>query len=205
MLQVIMLTVIAALVGIDQLTKFLAIRFLENQPPVPIIDGVFELTFLRNPGAAFGLGAGMRWLLISVTSVVVIFLLVVLLSGKFKMYKVVNISAILIIAGGIGNLIDRVFFGKVVDFLYFKLIDFPVFNFADCCVVVGAILLLVYVFFFYSDEKIDEKKKAATSVTRDTIKITLPEDWNKQTDGIVSEEESCGTQEPDSRPDADRE
>lgn len=161
MLQLIIALSVAALVGIDQLTKWLAIEFLKGENPIPIIDKVFELMYLENTGAAFGLGKDhdwMRWVFIVLTLLVLIVLTVVLMSGRYRRYKLVNISGILIIAGGIGNMIDRLFRGYVVDFLYFRLIDFPVFNFADCCVVIGAILLLIFLFFIYSDERFETAK-----------------------------------------------
>lgn len=152
MLQVIILIAIAALTALDQWFKYLAVVHLKDQPPFVLIDGVFELHYSENTGAAFGILQDHRWVFISVTIIVMVFLLVLLMSGKFRQYPLLNISGILIVAGGIGNLIDRIFNGYVVDFLYFKLINFPIFNFADCCVVIGAVTLLIFFFFFY-DEK----------------------------------------------------
>lgn len=152
MLQVIILIAIAVLTALDQWFKYLAVVHLKDQPPFVLIDGVFELHYSENTGAAFGILQDHRWVFISVTIIVMVFLLVLLMSGKFRQYPLLNVSGILIVAGGIGNLIDRIFNGYVVDFLYFKLINFPIFNFADCCVVVGAVMLLVFFFFFY-DEK----------------------------------------------------
>ena len=174
MLQLIIVLSIAGLVGIDQLTKWLAIVHLKEKPPFLIIDQVFELTYLENTGAAFGLGkdqAWMRWIFIVLTFLILIVLTVVLMSGRYRRYKLVNISGILIIAGGIGNMIDRLVRGYVVDFLYFRLIDFPVFNFADCCVVIGAILLLIFLFFIYSDEKQEAAPKAAAESVQNDLEM----------------------------------
>ncbi len=150
--RALILVTIALLIGLDQLFKYLAVVNLKGNPPIPLIKGVFELHYSENPGAAFGILQDHRWVFISVTIVVMIFLLCLLMSGKFSHLLLMNISASLIVAGGIGNLIDRIANGYVVDFLYFKLINFPIFNFADCCVVIGAVLLLVFFFFFYDDK-----------------------------------------------------
>ena len=141
-LQAVILIAIAALTALDQLFKALAVYWLKGNPPHVLIDGVFELHYSENPGAAFGILQDHRWLFISVTILVMAFMLVLLMSGKFRRYPLMNISGVLIVAGGVGNLIDRIANGYVVDFLYFRLINFPIFNFADCCVVVGAVLLL---------------------------------------------------------------
>ena len=159
MLQIVILAASALLVGIDQLTKWLAAEYLHEGQPVSIIDGVLELLFHKNPAAAFGLFEGQRWLFMGVTVVVILVVTAILMSGKYRQYKLVNISGILIIAGGIGNMIDRIRLGYVIDFIYVRLINFPVFNFADCCVVIGAVLLLVFFFFIYNEDKAGTDKK----------------------------------------------
>lgn len=152
MLQIIILVAAALLVALDQVTKMLAVEHL-TKGAIPLIDGVFELTYVQNTGAAFGLFKNQRWIFMSITAVVMIVLLVVLMSGRFRRYRMANVTGTLILAGGIGNMIDRVAHGYVVDFLYFKLINFPVFNVADCYVVIGAVLLLIFFFFFYKEDK----------------------------------------------------
>lgn len=141
---------IALLVGVDQLTKYLATAFLAGQPAVGW-QGVFVLQYSRNEGAAFGLFPGRVWILIGLTSLLVLGMLALLLSGRYRSSRMVNISGVLVVAGGLGNLIDRIWHGYVVDFLYFELIDFPIFNAADTFVVCGAVLLLVYFFFIQKD------------------------------------------------------
>lgn len=165
MLQFIILAGTALLVGIDQLTKWLAVEYLQEGQPLSLIDGVFELLLHKNPAAAFGLFKDQRWLFMGVTVVVILAMGAVLMSGRYRRYRMVNISGTLIIAGGIGNMIDRVRLGHVIDFLYFRLIDFPVFNFADCCVVIGAVLLLIFFFFIYTEDKKDGGTKPAAEGT----------------------------------------
>ncbi len=142
------------LVVLDQWTKYLAVTFLKDSAPVPIWPDVFELHFLEqgNDGVAWGMLSGQMWLIIPLTCFVIVLLTVVLLRSDLRHSKLFSISCAMILAGGIGNLIDRVLNGAVVDFLYFKLINFPIFNFADCCVVVGAILLFVYIVFFCKEQ-----------------------------------------------------
>ena len=160
MFQAIVLVITAALVGLDQLTKYLTVANLKGADPLVLIDGVFEFTYLENRGAAFGMMQGARWWFVVFTSLVMVALLAVLLFGRYRRYQLFNVGLTLIIGGGIGNLIDRVANGFVVDMLHFEIaaigFDFPVFNVADCYVVIGAILTLFFFFFIY-DDKNDRK------------------------------------------------
>ena len=132
-----------ALIAVDQLTKIWAVTQLyEAERVIPVIEGVFELHYTENRGVAFGMLQGQLWLFGAM-----------LVRSPLRRYKLFTIPAVMIIAGAIGNLIDRILYGYVIDFLYFKLIDFPIFNFADCCVVVGAILLLVFFLFVWKDDE----------------------------------------------------
>lgn len=156
MFQAIVLAITALLVGVDQLTKVLTVAYLKGAQPVVLIPGVFDLTYVENRGAAFGMMQGGRWWFVVFTTVVMLALLALLLFGNYRRYRLFNASMILVVAGGIGNLIDRLANGFVVDMLHFHIdaigFDFPVFNVADCCVVVGAILLLIFFFFLYDDK-----------------------------------------------------
>ncbi len=153
MLALCMLLFSGIMIVVDQITKQLAVQYLSGQSPVPIWPEVFELRFLEkgNDGVAYGMLSGEMWLIIPMTSFVMLMLVIMLFRSDFRHSKVFSLSCALILAGGIGNFIDRVTLGAVIDFLYFKLIDFPIFNFADCCVVVGAVLLLVFLLFLCKD------------------------------------------------------
>ncbi len=142
----------ALLVGVDQFSKYLAVTHLRAQPPIPLWPGVFELQYCENTGVAFSLLENMSWIFIPLTMVVMALLVMILVRSKLSAHALFRISCSLIIAGGLGNLIDRCWLGYVVDFFYFKLINFPIFNFADCCVVIGAALLVVFLLFIYKDE-----------------------------------------------------
>lgn len=148
----------ALLVGADQLFKYLVLEHLTQVATLPLIDGVLHLTYVENRGAAFGTLQGQRWILIGVTGLVLVGAVVFLLSGRIKEHMLIW-GCSLIIAGGFGNLVDRIFRGFVVDYLDFRLINFYVFNLADACVCVGVGLVLLYLLII---EPLREKRKKAS-------------------------------------------
>lgn len=146
----------AALTALDQWTKHLAAANLKETPRVLIPD-VLELTYTENTGAAWSMLSGKQTLLIVITALMLGAVLWALIDGKWR-HPVLQVGETLLIAGGLGNLIDRVWNDYVVDFIYVKAIHFPVFNVADCCVCCGAALLLIYVLFLEKgDARGDEK------------------------------------------------
>lgn len=138
-------------VFLDQLTKYLAVKYLEPIVDVPIIDGVLHLHFHLNPGAAFGSFADKPYVF-NVTSVIIIAVMLLYLYLGHAESKLSGIACAMIISGGIGNMIDRTLFGEVTDFIYFKLIDFAIFNGADSFVCVGAGLLVLSLILEIKDE-----------------------------------------------------
>ena len=151
----------------DQLVKRWAATDLQAVGSIPLWEGVFHLTYCENTGAAFSMFTGQRWLLLAVTVV----FLAMLLWAQFRGWMqntFGRMSLNFVIGGAIGNMIDRFFLGYVVDMFDFCLIDFPVFNVADCCITVGVVLLFIYVLFLCKDEK-----KEANHDSRD-----LPADGN---------------------------
>ncbi len=143
---------IAAII-LDQGTKHLAVRYLKNASPVVLIENHIELRYLENRGAAFGILQGNKTFFVVVTVVVCIVLLVYYFKQGSHLHHLVRWSIVLIVAGAIGNLIDRVRQSYVVDFISLKfggLYDFPIFNLADICVTVGCSLLIVYILFIES-------------------------------------------------------
>ena len=152
MFQCMILAVSAVLVGLDQLTKWLAVMYLRNGESITVIPRILDFSYAENTGAAFSILSGERWFLIVITLIVMVALAAFVLFGQFRRYKLFNLSATLILAGGIGNLIDRLVQGYVVDFIKVTFIDFPVFNVADCFVVVGSVLLLIFFCFIYEDK-----------------------------------------------------
>lgn len=142
------------LVFLDQWTKHLAVTHLKDRQPFVIWDGVFELRYLENRGAAFGMMQNKQIVFILLTLVVLVFI------GYFYLKRIpnerhflfLNGIAVLFFAGAIGNFIDRVTQNYVVDFFYFVLIDFPIFNVADIYVTVAAFVLIILGLFYYKEE-----------------------------------------------------
>lgn len=143
---------IILLVAVDQLSKFLVCQFLPFRNTIPLWDNVFHLTHQRNTGAAWGILEN-QFALFFVVTVLVVAVVTIYLIKKRPKNLCLNFSLTLLVGGALGNFIDRMFRGFVVDFLDFRLIHFPVFNMADCFVVCGAILLVFYVIFLEGKEK----------------------------------------------------
>ena len=141
------------LVALDQWTKLLAVKHLMNQKPFVIWDGVFELHYLENRGAAFGILQGQKLIFLLCTVLVLVVL------GFYynrmpedKKYLPLRVVGVLLGAGAVGNLIDRMAQSYVVDFFYFELIDFPVFNVADIYVTVAMVVLFILILTIYKDD-----------------------------------------------------
>lgn len=144
------------LVVLDQTTKYLAVIHLKDQPPYVILQNIFQLEYLENRGAAFGLFQNKR--IFFYLSVILISVIVVWFYSRVPMdrkYMPLRICAVLLIAGAYGNFIDRVRLNYVIDFFYFKLIDFPIFNVADIYVTVSAFLIILLIFFYYKEDDLE--------------------------------------------------
>lgn len=147
---------IIALIIIDQYTKHLAVLHLKDKPAFSIIDGVFELNYLENRGAAFGMLQNQKGFFLLVSCIVLIAICYILVKmPEDKKYNILHILLVLIASGAIGNMIDRIRLEYVVDFFYFVLINFPIFNMADIYVSVACVLLAVVMLFVYKDEDLD--------------------------------------------------
>ena len=152
------IAIIAVLVVIiDQLTKWWAYAVLRTGGDIPLIRDVLHLHYTTNKGMAFVLLQNHRWIFITLTAAIIVAIAAfVIRTRKKKKHIMLNASLAMIVGGGIGNMIDRIFYGdtlfcgEVIDFIYFKLIDFPVFNIADCAVCIGEALLIIYVIFLDS-------------------------------------------------------
>lgn len=150
---------IMVLCFIDQLTKYLIMTNLELGESISIIDGVFQLRYIRNDGAAWSILEGKQIVFIILTPIVIFFLVKMYVQlPNEKKYSPVRVITVFLISGAIGNLIDRIWYGKelfkgsVVDFLDFCLINFPVFNVADIYVSVSVTVLLILMIFKYKEE-----------------------------------------------------
>lgn len=141
---------------LDQWTKHLTVIHLKDQPPVILIDGVFQLRYLENRGAAFGIMQNRQWFFL--LAGVLILAAVLYLYRKLptgRRYLPLRICAVLISAGAVGNMIDRIRLGYVIDFFYFNLIDFPIFNVADVYVTCATAVLVVLILFYYREEDLE--------------------------------------------------
>lgn len=157
--------IIAVGILLDQLTKWLAVMYLKPIWPdsVPIIDGVLQLTYAENTGAAFSMLSDAPWVFKSISTVAIVAMLIYLYGFKGGR-RLQDIALAMIISGGIGNMIDRFALNYVIDFIDFCLIDFAIFNGADSFVCVGAGLLILSLILDMKDEKAREKAaKAAKS------------------------------------------
>lgn len=144
---------ILLLTFIDQWTKYLAVLHLKNQESIVLIPGVFQLQYLENHGAAFGILQGQQWIFFLMTIVYLVAAVWIYLRiPKTKKYFPLHMIAVVLTAGALGNFIDRISLGYVVDFFYFSLIDFPIFNVADIYVVLSFIGLAICILFVYKDE-----------------------------------------------------
>lgn len=152
-----MVAFIAVVLGValDQFTKYLAITYIKDNP-ITLIDGVFQLRYLENRGAAFGMLQNQQWffLIITVITLCIVAFVYVKLPRE-KHFTPLRICMIFLTAGAIGNMIDRIRLQYVVDFFYFELIDFPIFNVADIFATVSTIALVVLFLFFYSEKDFD--------------------------------------------------
>jgi signal peptidase II len=143
--------IIIAVVILDQIIKNLTVNSMMLYESIPVIQDVFHITYIHNTGAAFSIMAGQISLLILVPLIMIIAALVFMVVMRKKGRPLMMTSVALIAGGGIGNLIDRIALGYVVDYLDFRV--FPIFNLADIAVCVGCGLLVVYVLFFDGKQK----------------------------------------------------
>ena len=138
--------IIIAVVVIDQLIKLLVVNQMSLYETIPVIEDIFHITYIHNTGAAFSLMEGMRIFLIAFPVIMVIVAIVFMALKRKEGHPLMMTSIALIAGGGIGNLIDRIFYGYVVDFIDFRV--FSIFNFADIFVCTGCGLLILYVLVF---------------------------------------------------------
>ncbi|NCA92809.1 signal peptidase II [bacterium] len=157
------LLIIGLLIVFDMLTKKYIYGHCDTVNDIVIIDGVIRFTAVKNTGAGFGILKNQTGALTAISFFSSILLIIFIFYSYPRRNKILRSALVMIIAGAIGNLIDRMVLGYVRDFVYFELIDFAIFNFADSFLTIGTALLIIYILFFYSKEENElmEKKKAA--------------------------------------------
>ncbi len=150
------LLIVTIFTALDQWTKYLAVIYLKNQPEISLWDSVLELRYLENTGAAFGMLAGQK---IFILFIVLVFLAIVgytlIKVPDKKKFRALHVVLSFLTAGAVGNMIDRVRLDYVVDFIYFVLIDFPIFNVADIYVTIATVVLFILLLFVYKEKDLD--------------------------------------------------
>ena len=169
--MLIWLICVAVLVFLDQLSKWLAVILLEGQPSFYLIPGVLRFTYVENRGAAFGMLADNRWVFLVLSTLTIVCLLGFMIYSEPKS-RLERAGLALVLAGGIGNMIDRVLLGYVIDFIDFC--AFPklwnwVFNVADSCICIGVGLLIIYIIkLSVSEYKAEKNRREGNESTPDT-------------------------------------
>ena len=159
-MTVILIAVIAAVIGLDQLTKWLTVVNLAEYESFPLWQDVLHFTYVKNTGMAFGMLKDHRWVFMVFSTIAIVALIVYLFRFRPES-RWMQVSMAMIIGGGIGNMIDRVLLGYVVDFIDFTLINFAVFNVADSFVCFGAgIMILCLVLDLIKEIKLEKAQKA---------------------------------------------
>ena len=157
----------AVLIAADQLIKAWAqTTLVEAGGAMDFMGNFLNFRYVQNTGAAFSIGSKSTLFFIIFTTLMLIALMTLMLHLYKRKIHLLHWSLVLIIAGGIGNLIDRICYGYVVDMFNFAFFDFPVFNFADVIICIGTGLLLLFIIFFY-DKHFDDKKKEEPSEAED--------------------------------------
>ena len=171
MFQLITTIIAVILIAVDRITKNWAAQALASGD-IAVIDKVLYFRYTENTGVAFSMFSDNRWVLVGITSVMLIVALAFFLSGKIK-DKLELFALSLIIAGGVGNLIDRLSLGYVIDFIDVRIINFAIFTVADMCITIGAILVCIAAFAAEKREKREQesKQKALDEIDADIEKI----------------------------------
>ena len=152
-----LLGIIIVIIGviIDQVTKYFASSYIKDNPII-IIEDILELRYLENRGAAFGMLQNQQWFFLIITVITLCIITYIYIKlPRDKHYTPLRLCMISLMAGAIGNMIDRIRLQYVLDFKYFKIIDFPIFNVADIFATVSTFALIILFLFYYSEEDFD--------------------------------------------------
>ena len=146
------------IVGVDQLVKYLIVSNIPLFGQAPLVPGIMKLTYVQNTGAAFSLLQGMQWLFVVIFVLLIALLVFEYFKKPMPFTKFERFCIAAVYGGGLGNMIDRVFLGYVVDMFQTEFINFPVFNVADIFITCGCILLMIHIAFFNKQFWKEEKK-----------------------------------------------
>lgn len=187
MMYIIAAAVAALIIAADQITKYYVVHnFVMGAGSTPFIKGLINFTYVENEGGAWGIMQDHTWMLIGFTIIMMIICLALLIKNGFKS-KLLFMSVTLVLSGGIGNLIDRISRGSVVDFIQFDFWrSFPIFNIADIAVCVGAGLLLLY--FVLDMVKDYRAKKSLVDINAETSVADLENEAIEENEKIKSDD-----------------
>ncbi len=155
--MVCLLGIIAVIIGVilDQVTKYFASSYIKDNPII-IVEDVLELRYLENRGAAFGMLQNQQWFFLIITVITICIVTYIYIKlPRDKHFTPLRLCMISLMAGAIGNMIDRIRLQYVIDFIYFKIIDFPIFNVADIFATISTFALIILFLFYYSEEDFD--------------------------------------------------
>lgn len=158
MMYILMGLLVALIVALDQWTKYLTVMNIDLFGKAEALDGLFHLTYVQNTGAAWSMLAGQKWLFLAVFGVFALFVVWEFCKKSLPFTAFDRWCIAAVFAGGLGNIIDRVRLGYVVDMIALDFMEFPVFNVADCFITCGCIALMVSLIFFNKDFWKEEKK-----------------------------------------------
>ncbi len=167
--------IMCLLLAVDLLTKHFVYGHCETQGDIVIIDGVIRFTAVKNTGASFGIFKNATTALTVVSLICSVILILFIFYSYPRKNKWLRSALVMITAGALGNVIDRLHFGYVRDMVYFELIDFAVFNFADSCLTVGTAVLIIYIIFFYTKEEESINKQKEEAKYAKTVEALLAE------------------------------
>lgn len=161
-IRTISIFVVIVLLGIDQLIKYYVDLYLKDNEPIVVIKNILQFNYLENDGAMMGFMSGQTAVMTVLAVVCVVIMLVVVFTGMIK-DRIDYWCVLFMIAGGLGNIIDRVFRGYVIDYIEVLFVDFYIFNFADCLITVASFALIIYqIYLIYKDSK-DKKLQVKNS------------------------------------------
>ncbi len=153
---IIALIATVALIGMDQWVKYISVNHLMNQPDITIIDGIFELAYVENRGAAFGMLQNKIWVFAIFTILVLAFMIIIFIRlPQTSRFRPMRVTLVLLFSGALGNFLDRVRIGYVVDMFHFYWFEFPVFNVADIFIVISCFMLVLLMLFYYKEDELD--------------------------------------------------
>lgn len=200
-INIIPILIIGFLTAFDQLTKFMITSSFELYESRTVVKKLLAFTYIQNRGVAWGMFQGKRIIFLIITAIILVlcFYIYSNIANKPK-YRILRANMILLISGALGNMIDRIELGYVVDFFEFKFIDFPVFNVADIYVVISMIMIFILIMFKYSNDEFDEIIGCVKQLPdAESVKNNIIEDSKKHFDEASDKNQDEDSDEEDDK------